>query len=47
MAVKNFIFRQNCVGSEVASMKIAFFTIFEVTWSNVFVAEVANIELLK
>ena len=28
MAVKNFIFREKCVGSVVAGMKIAFFAFF-------------------
>ena len=31
MAVKNFIFRENWVGSEVAGMKIAIFAIFDPT----------------
>ena len=31
MAVKNFVFRKNWVGSEVASMKIAFFPSFDPT----------------
>ena len=35
MAVKNFIFRKNWAGSEVAIMKIAFFAIFEPTWTHI------------
>ena len=34
MAVKNFIFRKNWVGKEVASMKIAFFAIFDPPWTT-------------
>ena len=34
MAVKNFMFRKIWVGSEVASMKIAFFLIFDPTWTD-------------
>ena len=29
MAIKNFIFRENCVGSEVDGIEIAFFAIFD------------------
>ena len=32
MALKNFSFRKNWVGSEVAGMKITFFAIFDPTW---------------
>ena len=35
MAIKNFSFRENWVGSEVASMKIAFFDIFDPTWAHI------------
>ena len=47
MAVKNFVFRKNWVGSEVAGMKMAFFTIFEPTWTLILDSKDQNIELLK
>ena len=34
MALKNFAFRENWVVSEVAGMKIAFFAIFDPTWTH-------------
>ena len=47
MLVKNFSFRENCVRSEVAGMEIAFFAIFDPTWTNIFVRKDPNMELLK
>ena len=35
MSLKNFSFRENWAGSEVAGMKIAFFTIFDPTWAHI------------
>ena len=35
MALKNFAFRENWVVSEVAGMKIAFFPIFDPTWTHI------------
>ena len=35
MALKNFSFRENWVGSEVAGMKIAFSAIFYLTWAHI------------
>ena len=35
MALKNFVFRENWVGSEVTDMKIAFFAIFDPTWNHI------------
>ena len=35
MALKNFSFRENWVGSEVAGMKKAFFAIFDPTWAHI------------
>ena len=32
MAVKNFVFRENWVGSKVTGMKTTFFVIFDPTW---------------
>ena len=37
MALKNFFIRENWVGSEVAGMKIAFFAIFDPTWTYILV----------
>ena len=37
MALKNFSFRENWVGIEVAGMKIAFFAIFYPTWVHILV----------
>ena len=47
MTVKNFVFRENCGGSEVAGMKITFFVIFDSTWTNIFVSKGPNMELFK
>ena len=47
MAVKNFIFRENYVGREVTGMTIAFFAIFDPTWTHIFVPNAPNMELLK
>ena len=47
MAVKNFVFRKNWVGSEVASMKIAFFGIFDPTWSHILAPTDPNMGFLK
>ena len=35
MSLKNFSFRENRVGIEVAGMKIAFFAIFDPTWAYI------------
>ena len=35
MALKNFSFKKNWVGSEVAGMKIAFFAIFDPTRAHI------------
>ena len=35
MVLKNFFFMENWVGSEVAGMKIAFFAIFDPTWTHI------------
>ena len=35
MALKNFSFRENWVGNEVAGMKIVFFAIFDPTWAHI------------
>ena len=34
MAVKNFVFRENWVGSKVPGMKTVFFAIFDPTWTQ-------------
>ena len=35
MAVKDFVFMKNWIESVVASMKIAFFAIFDPTWAHI------------
>ena len=35
MAPKNFSFRKNWLGSEVAGMNITFFAIFDPTWAHI------------
>ena len=35
MALKNLSFTEKWVGIEVAGMKIAFFTIFDLTWAHI------------
>ena len=47
MAVKNFDFKKNWVGSEVASMKIAFFAIFDSTWGHILAPTNPNMGFLK
>ena len=47
MTVKNFVFRENWVGSEVASMKTTFFAIFDPTWTNSLAKKSPNKEFLK
>ena len=48
MALKNFSFRENWVGIEVANMKITFFAIFDSTWAHILAPKKAKIlELLK
>ena len=47
MAVKNFVLRKNWVGSEVASMKKAFFAIFDPIWTHIVAPAGANMGFLK
>ena len=47
MALKNFSFRENWVGIEVAGMKIAFFAIFDPTWAHIWLQKGQNMEFLK
>ena len=35
MALKNFDFRENWVGSELTGVKIAFFAFFDPTWTHI------------
>ena len=46
MAVKNFVFRANWVGSMVADMK-NFFVIFDPTWTHILPLKDPNKNLLK
>ena len=47
MAVKNFVFRENWVGSKVAGMKTTFFAIFDPTCAHILAPKVPNKEFLK
>ena len=47
MAVKNFVFRENWVGSKVAGMKTTFFAIFDPTWTHILAPKGPNKEFLK
>ena len=49
MAVKNFDFRKNWVGSEVSGMKIAFFFLpfCDPTWTHILAPTVPNMGFLK
>ena len=47
MAVKNFVFRQNCVGRKVAGMKKTFFANFDPTGTHILVPKDPNKEFLK
>ena len=46
MAVKNFVFRENWVGSKVAGMK-TFFANFDPTWTHTLTPKGPNKEFLK
>ena len=35
LALKNFFFRENWVGSVMTGIKIAFFVIFDPTWTHI------------
>ena len=46
MALKNFVSRENSVGSEVAGMKIAIFAIFDpVSWSHILAIKRPNYKI--
>ena len=47
MAVKNFVFRKNWFGSEVAGMKIALFVIFDPTSTHIFAPTDPNMGFLQ
>ena len=47
MAVKNFVFRENWVGSKVAGIKATFFAIFDPTWTHILTPKCLNKELHK
>ena len=47
MAVKNFVFRENRVGSKVADMKTTFFAIFDPTLTHSLAPKDPNKEFLK
>ena len=45
MALKNFSFRKNWVGSEVAGMKITFFAIFDPTWAHILAPKSSDVNI--
>ena len=47
MPVKNFLFRENWVDTQVAGMKTTFFTIFDPTWTHILFPNGQNKEFLK
>ena len=47
VAVKNFVFRENWVGSKVAGIKATFFAIFDSTWTHILVLKDPSKEFLK
>ena len=47
MAVKNFDIRKNWVGSEMASMKIAFFAMFDPIWTHILAPTGPDMGFLK
>ena len=47
MALKNFVFRENRVGSEATDMKVALFAIFDTIWTPILAPKGPNIEFLK
>ena len=46
-AVKNFNFRENCVGSKMDVMKIPFPAIFDTIWTHILAAKGPNVEFIK
>ena len=47
MVLKNFVFGENWVESEVAGMKIAFFAISDPTWTHILAPKGPNMEFLQ
>ena len=47
MALKNFVFKENWVVSEVASIKIDFSAILDPTWTHILALKLPNMEFLK
>ena len=47
MAVKNFVFTEGWVGSQVAGMKMAFFAIFDQAWTHILATKGPNREFIK
>ena len=45
--MKNFVFKENLVGNEVAGIKIAFLAIFDQSWSKILAPKGSNMEFLK
>ena len=47
MALKNFVLMEKWLGSEVAGMKIVFFSIFDPIWTHILAPKDPNMEFLK
>ena len=47
MAVKNFVFWENWVGSKAAGIKTTFSVIFDPTWTHILAPKDRNKEFLK
>ena len=47
IALKSFVSRENWARSEMTGMKIAFFVIFDPTWTQILAPKDRNMEFLK
>ena len=47
MTVKNYVFRENWVGRDMAGMKIVIFAIFDPTWAQLLAPIGPSMEFLK
>ena len=45
--MKNFVFRENWIGNDVADIKIVFLAIFDQSWTNILAPKGSNMEFLK
>ena len=47
MTVKNYVFKENWVGRDMAGMKIVIFAIFDPTWAQLLAPKGPSMEFLK